>query len=133
MSLTFDDTAFLRMLDATEKNVQRAVRNGLGDAADALLHDSRNLAPLDKGPLRSQAWSEVAEEGGVVAGEVYFSVTEESAKGERFNYALYQHELAPYDNPTTPGTGPKYLERPLKQKYDEYMRIAANQIRKELT
>ncbi|RAU96838.1 hypothetical protein [Paenibacillus sp. YN15] len=134
MSLTFDDTAFLRMLDVTEKNVRRAVRNGLGDAADALLHDSRNLAPLDKGTLRSTAWSGVDEEGTEITGVVTYSVTEQSASGERFNYALYQHELGEsYADPTTPGTQPKFLERPLKQNYDRYMRIATDQIRKELT
>lgn len=133
MSIEFDFSAFERMLGATEKNVMSAAESGMGEAAGALLNDSRNLAPLDKGTLRQQAWSEVTEEGGVIAGEVYYSVTEQGESRNRGNYALYQHELAPYDNPTTPGTGPKFLERPLKQNYDQYMKIAADTIRKELS
>lgn len=135
MTMEFDMSAFMRSLDATQQRVIDAIESGMGDAVDALIKDSRDLAPLEFGTLRESAYGTVETEGTQVIGEVTYSVTEqgEGEGGNRGNYALYQHELAPYDNPTTPGTGPKYLERPLKQNHDKYMKLVADAVREELS
>lgn len=134
MTMDFDTSAFLAAAERTVQRTISAAERGMGDAVDALINDSRNLAPLDTGTLRSSAYGTVEAEGTKVTGTVTYSVTEQSASGERFNYALYQHELGEsYANPTTPGTQPKFLERPLKENAEKYLRIAAEEIRKELT
>lgn len=129
--LTFDTTAFTAGLDAIDGKALTGGKRGMHDSMDDLLRRSRELAPLDKGTLRTTAWTEVETEGSSVVGEVYYSAVEDGNSG-RFNYALYTHEMSEFKNPTTPGTQPKYLERPFKENADEYLSWIAEEIRKEL-
>ncbi|WP_028560845.1 hypothetical protein [Paenibacillus pinihumi] len=131
MSITFDTKGFTAAVAITQKKAAAAAKDGMHDAMDNLLRRSRELAPLDKGILRMMAWSEVTESDGVVTGEVYYSVVENNGNG-RFNYALRTHEMGEFKNPTTPGTQPKYLERPLKENAERYRDEIAAAIRKEL-
>lgn len=86
------------------------------------------------------AGKNVTTSGDVVEGEVFYSATETNKSGERINYALITHELHSGDgfsgirfkDPTTPGTTPKYLERPLKQNAEEYREMIAKAIREGL-
>ncbi|MNP75327.1 hypothetical protein D3C76_1723720 [compost metagenome] len=87
------------------------------------------------------AGKDVQVNGDTVEGEVFYSATETDENGERVNYALITHELhsgdgfsgIAYKDPTTSGTIPKYLERPLKENAEEYRNIIADAIRKELS
>jgi hypothetical protein len=126
-----DMSAFENGMRALDGRVKRAARDGMHDAMDDLLRRSRDLAPLRKGTLRQTSWSEVETQGDSVIGEVYYSAVEDG-KGGRFNYALKLHEMGEYKNPTTPGTQPKYLERPLKENAENYVEDIARKIREEL-
>lgn len=133
MSIEFDFSAFERSLDEARKRIISAAKKGVVDAVDALLADSRDEAPLDTGTLRATAGRSVEVDGDVVTGTVAYSVTELSQSGERVEYALRLHEMGEYKNPTTAGTRPKFLERPLKVNARKYRQMIADTIRKELS
>ncbi|MCY9532977.1 hypothetical protein M5X06_12925 [Paenibacillus alvei] len=134
MKMEFDFDAFFKSLDWSKVEVQSGAATGLNDATDDLLRVSRDLAPLKKGTLRENSGKNVVVTSKGVVGEVYFSATEETKSGEKINYALITHELGEsFKNPSTPGTQPKYLERPLKENADKYKQLVADAIRKELT
>lgn len=141
MTIEFDITAFVNGLDRTKAAVLKSAVVGTHEATDSLLNTSRDLAPHDKGTLRLTAGTSVEVNGVVVEGEVYYNATETDEYNARVNYALITHELhsgdgfsgIAYKDPTTPGTTPKYLERPLKQNAEEYRDIIANAIREGLT
>jgi hypothetical protein len=78
------------------------------------------------------AGKEVVNRNGQIYGEVFFSATETGASGARFNYALRVHEMGEYKNPTTPGTRPKFLTRPLRTNERLYKRFIADAIRRAL-
>lgn len=140
MTIEFDITSFVGALDRTKTSVLKSVVVGTNKATDSLLDTSRDLAPLDEGTLRTTAGKDVQVNGDVVEGEVFYSATSESKNGERVNYALITHELHSGDGfsgvrfkyPTTPGTQPKYLERPLKENAERYRDMIADAIREGL-
>ncbi|WP_236331930.1 hypothetical protein [Paenibacillus auburnensis] len=78
------------------------------------------------------AGKKVTNENGQIYGEVFYSATETSASGVRFNYALRVHEMGEYKNPTTPGTRPKFLSRPLRTNERLYQRFINDAIRRAL-
>jgi hypothetical protein len=122
-------SGFLRGMDVAKANTLASVILGVNDATDHLLAVSRDEAPLKTGALRMTAGKGVTVEGDAVIGEVFYSVTEQSADGERFNYALRVHEMGEYKNPTTPGTRPKFLSRPLKVNSRRYRAMIADAIK----
>lgn len=130
--ITFDTSAFAKSLDKSIDHVLLGALTGVHDATDDLLDKARNEAPLEEGTLRMTAFSDVKRNGDEVEGEVVFSAVNESTKGERANYALILHEMERFKNPTTPGTRPKYLERPLKANAKRYSRMIAAAVRREL-
>jgi hypothetical protein len=132
-SITFDFSTVIKALDRTKADMQASAVIGVQDAVDDLLAESRDEAPLDKGTLRMTAFNEVTvAENGEVVGTVIYNAVNESASGERANYALILHEMGRFKDPTTPGTRPKYLERPLKKNANRYNRMIASAIRKGL-
>lgn len=131
-SVTFDFSIITKALDRTKAEVQASGVVGMRDAVDDLLATSRDEAPLDEGTLRMTAFNEVSADGEEVVGTVTFSAVNQSESGERYNYALNLHEMGSFKNPTTPGTRPKYLERPLKANAKRYKRMIADAIRKGL-
>lgn len=140
-SIEFDISAFVDGLTRSASNVRKSAKIGVGDATEHLLAASTDLAPMKKGTLRGSSGMQVDESGGVIEGEVTFSATETDKNGERANYALITHELHSGDgfsgvrfkDPTTPGTQPKYLERPLKENAEKYRDMIADAIREGLT
>lgn len=143
MNIEFDFSDFLKGIDKSKEAVIKATEAGVTDATGSLLDTSRNLAPLSDGGgvLRMSGHREVTTNGDIVEGEVFYNATETSKSGERINYVLITHELHSGDgfsgirfkDPTTPGTTPKYLERPLKQNADEYLDMIAKAIREGLS
>ncbi|AWB45277.1 hypothetical protein DCC85_14280 [Paenibacillus sp. CAA11] len=132
-SVTFEFNSFITRLNRSVESVLQSAVTGVHDATDDLLALSREEAPLQEGTLRATAGTEVTVEGDEVVGEVYYSVVDQSESGERFNYAIYQHELGEnYKRPTTPGTRPKFLERPLKANSQRYNEMIADAVRKGL-
>lgn len=131
MTFSAEVAGLYRFLAQQEAKVVAAAMSGLHDATDRLLADSRNEAPLKTGTLRMTAGKRVKNERGQIYGEVFYSATEE-AGGVRFNYALRVHEMGEYKHPTTPGTRPKFLSRPLRTNERLYQRFIADAIRRAL-
>lgn len=132
--MEFDFDAFFKSLDWTKVEVRQGAEEGMHDATDDLLRESRELAPLKKGTLRKTSGKNVDVTTKGVVGEVYFNATERSKSGDVVNYALITHELGEsFKNPTTPGTQPKYLEQPLMENAERYKELVADGIRKGLT
>ncbi|WP_314587920.1 hypothetical protein [Paenibacillus terrigena] len=134
MDFNFDD--FFKSLDWSKVAVKDGAAEGMHDATDDLLSKSRDLAPLSDGggTLRRTSGKNVEVSGDEVSGEVYFSATERDKNGEVYNYALITHELGDsFKNPSTPGTQPKYLERPMKENAERYKQMVADSIRRELS
>ncbi|MNV37910.1 hypothetical protein D3C71_1294440 [compost metagenome] len=131
-TISFDFNTLFKALDRTQEDVQASALIGVQDAVDDLLAKSRDEAPLDEGTLRMTAFTEVSANDNGAEGAVYYSAVNQSEGGERYNYALRLHEMARFKNPTTPGTRPKYLERPLKANAKRYNKMIASAIRKGL-
>lgn len=132
MTISADTSGLLRFLAEQESKIIAAAITGLHDATDRLLVDSRNEAPLKTGTLRMTAGKKVVNQNGQVYGEVFYSATEEGPSGARFNYALRVHEMGEYRSPTTPGTRPKFLSRPLRTNERLYQRFVSDAIRRAL-
>lgn len=132
MSLDFDASQFYRFLEQQRAAVLDAAISGVHDATDHLLATSRDIAPLKTNTLRVTAGKEVEAVGGRIIGEVFYSATEESQSGVRFNYALRVHEMGQYKNPTTAGTRPKFLSQPLKTNQKLYQQMINDAVRRVL-
>ncbi len=102
-------------LSAIPPRTERSIRDELGDVGEDLKRRSQDVAPKDTGHLRKQAFSDVSRGVGGPSVEIGYNGPA--------NYLLVQHEgmwlnfmgnQGPKDiqNYTTPGTGPKFLERP---------------------
>jgi len=133
MKITHNVDQLFTSLDWTKEEVKKAAERGIELATEDLLKKSTHLAPLDKGTLRKTAGRNIRHTETGVVGEVYFHVAEQDKNGNPVDYALYTHELGErYKNPTTPGTQPKYLERPLKENEAQYKQMIAEEVRKGL-
>ncbi|OMD06697.1 hypothetical protein [Paenibacillus odorifer] len=132
MDFRMETAALRQFLERQKTRVLDGAIIGLHDATDHLLAASRNEAPLKSGTLRMTAGKKVANENGRIYGEVFYSATETGSSGARFNYALRVHEMGEYKNPTTPGTRPKFLSRPLRTNERIYKQFIADAVRRAL-
>ncbi|AZS17393.1 HK97 gp10 family phage protein [Paenibacillus lutimineralis] len=129
--LEFNPSQLMKILDLTSDRVVAAAQRGVEKALEELAQDSEKLAPKDKGNLvRSKQVKVEVKNGLRVTGQISYSAIRKSKSGWEFDYAIYLHELSDFD-PTTPGTGPKFLERPLKARYRRYQKIIADEIKGE--
>ncbi|NBI30777.1 HK97 gp10 family phage protein [Chengkuizengella marina] len=131
MDFQLDTSQLLRGLNLAEKNIRERAIDGMQKAADDLLKESQKLAPKKSGNLRMSAKVKVFVRGNTVTAEVIYTATTTTKSGWKYNYALKLHEMGKFKNPSTPGTTPKFLSRPLKAKYAKYMSDVANEIRRE--
>ncbi|WP_217597168.1 hypothetical protein [Cohnella sp. GbtcB17] len=130
--VSFDLAEIFKGMDFANERVQKAVARGVEKAVEDLHWDSVHLAPILTGDLRSHSTFEVKIEGTRVTGEVRYSAISTSKSGWKFDYALHLHEMPRIVNPSKPGTGPKFLSRPLKAKRRRYEQMIIDEIRKEL-
>lgn len=132
MSLNINSSAFLKQLDLLNERAVQAAERGIIKAMDELESESDRLAPKKSGKLRKSRRIEVETKTGLrITATVSYSAVNPSKSGYQFNYALFLHEVADFD-PTTPGTGPKFLERPLKAKSRRFIKIIADEVKKEM-
>lgn len=133
MSIEFDNLdEFFRQLDFSNDKILEGARRGIEEAVNDLGERSKQLAPKKEGKLREgmSITTNVDTINETAYGEVVFSAKKE---GSWFNYAAKLHEMGEeYKNPTTPGTQPKFLERPLKQNSQRYKEMIAHAIREEI-
>lgn len=160
--IDIDISEFLDGIDDLNERMLRGVRNGLDQAASALLNDSITklpAVPLDEGTLRGSGAAYVNNELVAVGSEVganpAATLAEVGTKRETqvaillpgtitgtvaFNtpYAAYQHEGERQDgthkvqNYKHSGTGAKFLEKPLFENAKGYMGVVSREIRKAL-
>lgn len=135
MSLELDFGDLLRGIDTTVAKTQVAIRNGVQDSVDDLKRIAVDIAPIEDGDLRRSANAKVTGLGDNTTGEVTFSVTTDSPKYGRFNYAYWTHEIMASGQAKASGgtdgysIGNKYLERPLKGEAEKYKRWIAEEIK----
>ncbi len=121
-------------IDFVSDRIRSAAERGMEKAMEDLGDESEKLAPKLSGNLRASRKVKVTATKFSVTGEVSYSVTKTNKRGWGFNYALRLHEYPKqFADPSTPGTGPKFLSRPLKARREKYEKMIADEIRKELT
>jgi hypothetical protein len=130
--LELNASQLLKQLDLTQNNIMRAAIQGVSKAANELANESDKLTPRDEGELVASRKIRLEVRHGIsVLATVSYSAIRRSKSGWNFDYAVFQHEVGDWD-PTTPGTGPKYLERPLKAYTRRLQKTIADEIKKEL-
>lgn len=103
-------------LDSSKK-IDEVAEQVLNVISEDILNQSVKLAPLDEGGLReSGSVTPAKKEGNEIAAYVGYSK----------EYALKMHEDV--YTPSTPGTGRKYLEKPIKQNAQKYADYFAEKI-----
>ncbi len=153
---------FLKNLDLADRAVRRGAERGLGKAGMALMNDAITetpMVPLDRGTLRGSASVFVGKkrvgkgpEPDDPEAETHVESTpppgfhgskDEIVAVVAFNtpYATRLHEHPEFEFGHTrekrgrepvQGTGGKYLERPLSDHREDYMKVVAGEIKKEL-
>ena len=91
-----------------------STRAALKLAAEMVLAKAVAVTPEETGMLRESGT--VTESDGGKTQEISFG-------GPAAPYALIQHEAPDGWNYTTPGTGPKYLETPLRENSDGVLKL----------
>jgi hypothetical protein len=117
------DVEFSRVI---EKTIPSATNRGLVKAAWEALRDAEKKEPtVPAKEFHLRGSKEVHGSKDLFALFVEF--------GFNIIYAARMHELPgrSYKNPTTPGSGPKFLETKLIKYKDDYMEIVALSISKE--
>lgn len=84
----------------------KGIRRGLELAGDRLVERMLPITPMEFGPLREGYRIEVMRTAGMQPHHVSYIKNIKS-------YAAHVHEMPSTTNWTTPGTGPKYMERVL--------------------
>lgn len=130
----FDVSQVFKGIELMGGDVLDAAARGMEKAMEALHKDADALAPELSGELRNTSTHSVTVSGYSIVGEVVYSAIATNKRGWKFNYALRLHEYPRnFSDPTIPGTGPKFLSRPLKAKRKKYEQIIAEEIAKELS
>lgn len=115
----------------------RGARNGLNDVLDEWKRESTELAPLDTGTLRRGIQTEVSGQDLNVRGGISVSAVEMTGSG-RFDYAHYIHEVYPekygdsFQTPATPGTIPRFLDKPAEENQARWVRMIEDEIKAEM-
>ncbi|NHN31132.1 HK97 gp10 family phage protein [Paenibacillus agricola] len=98
-----------------EDALEQGARNGTADVLDEWKRESVDLAPLEFGALRRGIDTNTEQSGSKLGGVITSSAVSKKGR-KRFDYATYIHDRFPrtsFKSPTTPGTIPKYLDKPL--------------------
>lgn len=93
--------------------VRKSVASELFIFAEEVMAASKEVVPVDTGALMATGHVELpVEDGDVVTVTLGYGDT-------AVGYALYVHEdMSPTTKWTRPGSGPKFLENPLKERLD---------------
>jgi len=104
--------------DKVNKEIERAIKEGITEATLDLLRRSKQEAPLDTGDLRGSGTSEVQEVYGGIKGIVGFNTP----------YALIQHEDMTFVHPQ--GGKAKYLTDPLNKNATKYRKNVQEKVKR---
>ncbi|MFD2334723.1 hypothetical protein ACFSR7_36230 [Cohnella sp. GCM10020058] len=119
-------------MDFAGDRAMQGAERGMTLIMEDLKEESNRRAPKLTGNLRSHVSIAVTTSRGRVVGTVSYRAISTSKSGWGYDYALHLHEMPKIKDPTTPGTGPKFLSRPLKARSAKYEQMLAQEIAKEL-
>ena len=110
-------------LDDVMRNLQRELdgikdrsRTGFIAAGAFIQGEAMAITPVEFGTLVNSAFSVTTPPGAPIVTTIGYTAS----------YAPYVHEMPPTNKFTKPGTGPKFLERPLRDNQQEIINIVRN-------
>lgn len=109
-----------RNLREEDKRYQDALGAAVYSVGLHIIGESVKVAPKDTGRLRTSHYAKPVERQGQKDCEIGYGV----------HYAMYVHEMPATNNFQAPGSGPKFLERPLKEFKARYPRAVQNATQK---
>lgn len=109
MAVTGIDTV-LRNLRSQISQIEGATQEGLLAAGLFVQGESQEKTPVEFGVLNNSAFTQIT-------GPLRVSV------GYTAEYAAFVHEMPATNNFTKPGTGPKFLEKAVKNNVPEILKI----------
>jgi hypothetical protein len=118
-----------RLDDAVDEGSKR----GVHDAVDEWRREATDLAPLKTGDLRRGISGEVKKDGDKYVGEVTVTAVKDG-----FNYGAYFNDVYPrkngerFKNPTTPGTIPRFIDKPAEENEREWAQQIEREIKAEI-
>lgn len=122
--------------DRLSEAITDGSREGLADVMDEWKRESTDIAPLEFGTLRRGITTRIAKDK--AKNEVYGEITASAIEvhnGRRFDYAVYLNDDFPgdsFENPTTPGTVPHYLDVPAKELGRKWSQMIEQAIKTEI-
>jgi hypothetical protein len=124
----FDLTPLIRLIERSPEAAARGAKQGLHDALDDWVRESRDIAPIDKGTLRRSITNQGVEGSGLnLEGTVSANATERW-RGGTFNYAYYIHEVTEH---AVTGEA-KFLDKPAKENEQKWREWIEDEIKDEL-
>lgn len=129
-----DMRRFRRAIQAMPEVLLKGAKRGMHDALDEWKAEAVDVAPIKSSTLRRSIHaSDIKRRGGLnLEGELSASAVE-TISGNRFNYAYYIHEQnAGGKRLRTAGTVKKFLEVPLEQNDEKWVRQIESEIETEL-
>jgi hypothetical protein len=146
----------LRSLKGLGENLIKAAERGLKRAALHLVARAKALAPKDTGNLQNSVNTDGRVDRTGDSMKVLVGATATGGKGAEHNYSAKVHENMQYDGPNVGGSrtqrrgpetlakstssieptdgsaGGKFLERPLRNKSDQYTKIVLKSLKEAL-
>lgn len=119
----------LRNLEKEKEDMNNKSYIAVRKAAEFVLDKAIPLTPMSplgsktSGNLRRSGKTKVVNRNGEKVGIITFG-------GGEVSYALRIHEAPSNWNWSEPGTGPKYLERPLRENVDKVKKIISTELKR---
>lgn len=141
MYLTGIDTV-MKNLNRADSRIAAAIEEGLKEAGQRLLDESKTLVPVDTGRLRDSAWTGNVGGQGVDADvvvsygndkvdyAVWVHEDLDKAHGEAFNIGHAQEIEQGVTHPRRPQETAKFLERPMRTERKRLLQIVADRVRR---
>jgi len=120
----------IKNLNVLQTRIKQSPREPIKQTMEQLKARVIEVTPLDKGNLRStiRVYLPADNIGELLAGNMMGT----GSPPKYVDYALEVHEMPANMNWTTPGTGPKYMEGPLKEISPSFYRRMYTTLRKML-
>ena len=109
----------LRNLNRITRDMEKKSEKQIKKCCEDLLSKAVDITPMDTGELRKSGTTDY--DSAKKTGRVTFG-------GGSVEYAVAVHEMPNETNWTEPGTGNKYLEKPLKANSDKYLKSIAKAV-----
>jgi len=109
----------LRNLNKVTKDTEKKAERQIKKCCEDLLSKAVDITPMNTGELRKSGTTDY--DSAKKTGRVTFG-------GGSVDYAVAVHEMPDETNWTEPGTGNKYLEKPLKANSAKYLQSIAKAV-----